>query len=1463
MAKFDYSQLHYFDGKGRELPLIYNSPRVVFENPRFENEYGEYLVVTKTPDKCNNIYEYINNVALTKTKTGKRFLSNDIINCKYISESQTVDASIDNSRCRLIEYSSTFISKKPDTGEDMKECYIDDISSNFLWENFYNNGLDYSNIPFPSLYFSSKMYFKKVSTGLVESEAIYILAENPSYTTSKGANKYTTVSDLLAGNDTDGFLQRYQLMFFIDCREQNNFRFFTTNNSEIVWSDRKFIDFSADNNYAIGDTTSGFRVDIGFTGELEGVYEENMYIFLIDKSTKNVDEDYPGDAYLIGEIKMFAETEGEDERYRTFYDNFGIPDPKDTYDAFAETDINQESIDYMKINDYSKKMFLAYDQIFPYAGTYKALINTLKVLGYNDVFFKEWYKETGKSSGSGLVSYDISFNDNNSSKKHNTNLNTISNVPLEERIHLKKLNWVSMLYKMVEESSLPIDRFGFPTTEKVDNYYDNGTLVKLMSLRKYLEKYVLGVNCRITDIGGEGIVFERYNTYKFGTYQQNLEYTNEKSIAIDINDCQGIIYNDAAEIQAKIITTNSNISFSDMKNETFIDYCDGYICCDNNTYINNTENIIHDSSNFIYCGKTLELNDTTSRYEIRSLGECESFRFESGKFVTSDSPSLLIDDGKIIFDPKDLLNKYRNTTFLSDKLPIIQIKRGAFKEYDDNNELKYCYEINEDNNNNDGYSYVITRSYYNGFSTQINLKDCPTFIPPTFISDEHKSETITTDDDGNEIVVKSKQLKRTIKYKYKNTTKNYIVGSLKNWNDIDVINDFYYPNNTFGLRYSTDNPFNIPCFKIQGYALSEKLFQNNNTESDAIVPAFNEYCMEILEGKMIFNDTENNRKISLNFSQDNRGKVNISVSTIQYKEIDGTYKYKYTKNIGVDSETNETITETEFYNTLSTEGYYESFINDYKTYNYDNIIHLDSNVMLKFYNTGNYKISALMYDQCNNIFCSPFTKNVKIVTPDLYTLAYTLSPESDSVCDSWTFKENYTNINPIDDSSVCIYEYEPKRALEKNMVMMYHKTFDGNVIDPFYHLTGSYDNDTYTGLIHADNTPRGQYAQITNTLDKFIVLDKEVIHIDEDYCKIALSVKNETKYSSRTFYQGNKDTLLNDIDNYDFKHLNNAKLFVYNPSSEYLSASVQGLYGYDNTSEHFVFKTNDLSIIDILSSCSSEIYIIPTWVLPAQIEYTNGYNIVKCNELRGQNEINNNLYKLIYEFNGEYGSCIVLKNGVEYDGSIKLAKNVTEYTPDNETYKFYISPIDDAFVSYIMKLEDGKSTSDLITSDKSRESKKISQHIDKGFTASIREFDITTGHRWYNNGINLFEEKMYDTWYNHTGQIVTEGLVALKTGVPSGYYYCGTDGIGDWDDIIEIIQNEEISIEQNKADQSFRWRIYKQNRYNSSHKLVLECYNKYPVFYIDEKGVYDVEVTMFDRFGNKHERKSASAITVI
>ena len=205
-----------------------------------------------------------------------------------------------------------------------------------------------------------------------------------------------------------------------------------------------------------------------------------------------------------------------------------------------------------------------------------------------------------------------------------------------------------MVYKMSQESSLPIDRFGFPETEKVYNYYDNGTLVKLMSLKKYLDDYILGSNCRIIDVAGEGIVFERYNISKYGSYQQVLEYNNEKSIALEIDVPHAIINDGKAEITGKVVTTNSNISFDDFKTEQFVDYCDGYIN-KNGEYKRYDTNTVLDDTETIYCGKTIELNDNNVRYEVRSLGKTESFRFNN-TFLTNNSPSLIIDEGEIFFD---------------------------------------------------------------------------------------------------------------------------------------------------------------------------------------------------------------------------------------------------------------------------------------------------------------------------------------------------------------------------------------------------------------------------------------------------------------------------------------------------------------------------------------------------------------------------------------------------------------------------------------------------------------------------------------------------------------------------------------------------------------------------------------------------------------------------------------------
>lgn len=91
-------------------------------------------------------------------------------------------------------------------------------------------------------------------------------------------------------------------------------------------------------------------------------------------------------------MQFRTEVEDEDERYRTLFTNFGIPDPITYPNIFKEQDPQEEGTDWRLVNRKSKELFLEYDQIFPYAGTYRALFNAIKYLGYQDIIFKEWYK---------------------------------------------------------------------------------------------------------------------------------------------------------------------------------------------------------------------------------------------------------------------------------------------------------------------------------------------------------------------------------------------------------------------------------------------------------------------------------------------------------------------------------------------------------------------------------------------------------------------------------------------------------------------------------------------------------------------------------------------------------------------------------------------------------------------------------------------------------------------------------------------------------------------------------------------------------------------------------------------------------------------------------------------------------------------------------------------------------------
>ena len=96
--------------------------------------------------------------------------------------------------------------------------------------------------------------------------------------------------------------------------------------------------------------------------------------------------------YLIGLFTFLTEVEGEDERYRALLGNLGIPDPIKYPNIFRSQDPQEQGIDWTLINNKSKELMISYDNIFPYVGTYKALLGAVKFLGYQDLIFKEWYK---------------------------------------------------------------------------------------------------------------------------------------------------------------------------------------------------------------------------------------------------------------------------------------------------------------------------------------------------------------------------------------------------------------------------------------------------------------------------------------------------------------------------------------------------------------------------------------------------------------------------------------------------------------------------------------------------------------------------------------------------------------------------------------------------------------------------------------------------------------------------------------------------------------------------------------------------------------------------------------------------------------------------------------------------------------------------------------------------------------
>jgi hypothetical protein len=230
--------------------------------------------------------------------------------------------------------------------------------------------------------------------------------------------------------------------------------------------------------------------------------EEKIHIKLLNI----YDTDSAGNKInLIGTIKIYGETVGEDERLTTLLSNFGMSLQEEDFLIFKNTDINEFKVDYQIINDKRKELLLEAHNIKPFVGTYKAIINAIKFFGYDNIKLKEYWLNINEQSENFGKLKAVAVPDPSQpgylAKKNNDIQLPNSN--------LKKTSRFSLVYKLNEPDG-KVDEWDVPTVKESFDFTPEEILVKLYGLKRRLQKDYLPLQAKIVDITGEGDFFTQF-----------------------------------------------------------------------------------------------------------------------------------------------------------------------------------------------------------------------------------------------------------------------------------------------------------------------------------------------------------------------------------------------------------------------------------------------------------------------------------------------------------------------------------------------------------------------------------------------------------------------------------------------------------------------------------------------------------------------------------------------------------------------------------------------------------------------------------------------------------------------------------------------------------------------------------------------------------------------------------------
>ena len=209
---------------------------------------------------------------------------------------------------------------------------------------------------------------------------------------------------------------------------------------------------------------------------------------------------------VIANIEFYCEVEAEDERLKILLGNLGASLEEEDFMLFKSHDISEMHPDYQLLNQKRRELLLELNNIKPFVGTYKAILNAIDFFGYDKITLKEYWINVDKDSKNFGKLHAIPV-PNSSVRGEMTRKLLKFKMPSATQ---KKTSRFSLVYRLNEPDGT-FDQWDFANVKEVFDYTPEEVLIKLYGLKNRLQRDFLPLEAKIVDITGEGDYFTNKN----------------------------------------------------------------------------------------------------------------------------------------------------------------------------------------------------------------------------------------------------------------------------------------------------------------------------------------------------------------------------------------------------------------------------------------------------------------------------------------------------------------------------------------------------------------------------------------------------------------------------------------------------------------------------------------------------------------------------------------------------------------------------------------------------------------------------------------------------------------------------------------------------------------------------------------------------------------------------------------